>query len=320
MLDTTKIIVIIFIAAVIVLLIINLDKLTGSGKTYNAQNKECYNAPFDSAIVDPRKHPYSRDIAFRPDDQTTPSLDDDVVNDATKIFTHLADQEYGVNVYGNTADTDPSKRFSRGVTRLIKQDGSDNTKRQGDQGAYDVDGIRVDTKEFSADIRYAIDDDRLVSSSYRATDINGELMLESNNYVNTCAVPTLYQSELLTRTVDVPLLLGDDIDIPYSNILDKVQNPDMSDEDYHKMLKERTELKLMVRDCNDLRGAHIGDEDDYDKLCEGTRQFEDLDNVVKRYRSNTLGAIDGEYRGYSATNAVRNGMKMYDIVDRLNSN
>lgn len=54
--------------------------------------RESFYASFDEKYIDPKIHPYSRDIGFRPDaqDQINSNIKND---DGTKLYTHLTDIE-----------------------------------------------------------------------------------------------------------------------------------------------------------------------------------------------------------------------------------
>lgn len=358
-----EIIKIILIFTLVLLITIILVK-SSNPKSNSSSIKECYYASMDDTMIDPRVHPYSKDITFRPDSDDDPddnynkygktitaglvnydvpnkfenqidsvgslniNVPDHMSHDPTKVFTHLDNQDAGLNDYDNTVDTDDFKN-------VIKQRQDDLYRHTG----YDPQGLRGNNKPLRLikkinrlrDMREAltnvgkhINNDRIFMpdverdikkvsdverfSSYYNTDINGYVIRETNNIANTCANKNFYVGSMLDTKADVPLLDGDIIDFPFSDQIDKVDNPTMSDDDYSSELKRSTGLKIFVKDVSKCK---IDDMEE----CEKGLDYEDMDTVIDRYRLNTFNAYRGCYRNNSCTAASQNGMLMYDRVD-----
>ena len=75
-------------------------------RTNNYGDMEHYNPSFDSRYVDPRVHPYSKDVVFRPDTDKHYALDDIANNDPDKIV--VAPYKWANDPNTNTSDIIPA--------------------------------------------------------------------------------------------------------------------------------------------------------------------------------------------------------------------
>jgi hypothetical protein len=263
---------------------------------------EHYNASFDSKYVDPRVHPYSTNVTYRPDSNVRFGLDDIANTDSTKIFDHLADQKRGLNEYDNTYDTDPRHNAIRpfngrqpNVNEMIRE----NVRRIRD-ASNRPSQFELDTKTVQPP--YA--------SSYTDTDINADSMFESNNIVRYCSNTIVDHGDTAPRfTNNVPT------DRPYARIIgdaDIGANMDMNDKEYHDMTTSRPNMETYIRINNDY--GHFSNKDnDVKKDINGLTE---ISNVIDAYRNNTLDSIQGTSRdGYSKNEysnaSAQTGIKMY---------
>ncbi|VBB18699.1 hypothetical protein YASMINEVIRUS_1231 [Yasminevirus sp. GU-2018] len=360
----------VLIIAVILLIILLLSRQSTPKVTKESGNKECYYESTDQTMIDPRVHPYSKNIAFRPDSNDDPddiyrnigkaitaglanqnvsnnlenqidsqsnlnvNIPDHMNNDPTKIFTHLEDQDRGLNDYDNTIDTNhfnntvrerhqdiysssntfdkdlrasdkPRRHFNKVALlrgerekerELIAKETMSNIGRE----------KRVFMPDINRDVREIGKDKRF--SSYYNTDIDEYVIRETNNIVNSCSNKNFYAESLLDTKSNVPLLDGDQIDFPYSDQIDDVEDPTMSDADYQEEIKRSSNVKVMVKDVSKCKIEEMDE-------CEKGLEYEDLGSVIDRYRLNTFDAYRGCYKNNTCTVASRNGMPMYDRVD-----
>lgn len=75
---------------VFLLIVIVIYKSTYQQRSQSRLYREPFYASFDEKYIDPKIHPYSHDIGFRPDAQNQPNTN---IGDGTKLYTHLTDIE-----------------------------------------------------------------------------------------------------------------------------------------------------------------------------------------------------------------------------------
>lgn len=335
--------------------------------------KEEYVASFDYNVVNPRVHPYSKNITFRPDSNESPDMLNKFyeTDDSTKMFTHIEDQDMGVNLYANTADTDPYKNYIRPqhnfqhsfierrkradsdlnlglVTKptLLRGTRSDRLDRSNRlerlyQSKRDVDvdldlSTVSDSDRISRTVKPNVEPDNVLAtiymgdtkflpdtdgerqkeierqvkrnSIYYETDIDGNIINETNNIGGSCSRIDFFDNSVI-ETHDHPLIDDDDID-RYADVNEKIANDTMSDEDYAEYLSNLQNMTIYSKDT-----AVCGIEEKEKEECERNLKYEKLSDIIDRYRSNTNESVRSFYRNSSYTVPVRKGVPMYDIID-----
>lgn len=170
---------------------------------------ECYDASFDWKYANPRTNPYSKNITYRPDADSTYTIDDPVNSDPYKLFDYLSDQEMGVNPIDDTIDTDPKDYTANLSGEPLNQRIRDLRRIHW----YEDRGLKVPTKKpkkksMRKSMRYSMENPmgnpmrksrrksmrNPMTSSYTDTEINEDVVNESNNIARYCE-PTLYQGQ-----------------------------------------------------------------------------------------------------------------------------
>jgi hypothetical protein len=321
------------------------------------------NYMYDQSYVDPKVHPYSRVVSYRPyaqspiplipvtaatfdmswkdienknikhnkkqdntqnnkqnnkqnnsqnNIQTHSSGSDTVLNsgsdtvlnpdlDVNAFLDHVVDQKLGKNVDANTFDTEP-KVNTYFTHHKITQEEPD-----------------IDTFDQNVKKR---------KTSYNDTQINGDSIYETNNIVGYCMAPGEH--------FGVYSISGDDTriipmnDPRFGPSLDQVDmetvepdldqsgvNPNgidnmtedemtMTDNEYYKLMLNRPNERILIKGkiCIPKEGKKVEEE-----------KLMDMNRLIDQYRANTFDTYRGLYKNSSATFAIRNGGKMYDIVD-----
>jgi len=126
--------------------------------------REPFSAASDSQYVDPRVHPYSRTITYRPDTPAMYVLNDDVNNDPNKLYDHLDDQERGM-------------RECDGAVNLVNEC---NKSRS-------VKPVQPDTNEQRKVMAIRQQSAQLPVSTYISTIPRRDSLHETNNLTHYCA-------------------------------------------------------------------------------------------------------------------------------------
>lgn len=267
------------------------------------QERECYDAAFDSKYIDPRVNPYSKDIAFRPDTDIVYGLDDPMNNDPDKLFDYLSDQDRGVNEYDNTLDTDPRhnvinlrREFVKAREEqlgLMELDQELRQRARPGQGMRErvLAGIRKRENEQERMHRYRMAR-KPFTSSYTNTEIDEDIVNESNNIARYCANS---QPDVGGMPDDKGSVLPDGVDRPYSAIIDDLSDAemDMDNKAYYDLISNRPEQKTYIQIDDDFGQFNQNGGDGRVKDING---LADITKVMNVYRDNTLRSIRGGYR------------------------
>lgn len=257
---------------------------------------EHYNASFDSKYVDPRVHPYSNNVTYRPDSNVRYGLDDIANTDSTKIFDHLADQNRGLNEFDNIYDTDPRHNATRPFNG--RQPNINETIRERIRAIKDAVNR---PSHFESDTKIV---QPPYASSYTDTDINADSMFESNNIVRYCSNTTVDHGNSAPKFKNNVMT-----DRPYAvatnNNIDA--NMDMNDKEYHDMMTSRPNMETYIKINNDY--GHFTKKNNDDK--KDIVGLTELSNVIDAYRNNTLDSIQGSRKDGYADASAQTGIKMY---------
>jgi hypothetical protein len=240
------------------------------------EERETYNASFDFKYADPRVNPYSRDVTFRPDTNDMYGLDDPANNDPNKLFDHLNDQHGGIG-------------------RPEFQNNSENL-RSIDTNPESTNGIR---SRFHP-----------MSSSYTNTEIDNDIVRESNNIGRYC----VNTSPLVgVMGDDKGNILPDGIDRPYSAIIDDIseEDMDMDNKQYYDLISGRSGQRTYIQ-IDDAFGRF--NQNAGDGRVKDVEGLGDITNVMDTYRNNTLYSISGGYRNGRSAVGSESDKKMYDMI------
>jgi hypothetical protein len=230
-------------------------------------------------------------------DDTDASMNPD--RNQNVLFDHVADQQLGLNVDPNTHDTEPQINKYNIHHRVTLSNPKKNIFDQ-----------QVKNRR----------------TSYTDTQIDGDLVYDTNNIVGYCTAPNEHFSIYSSSGEDTRIIpmndtrFGPSLDQVAMGIVVQDNFPDrnldtvdgmteeemtMTDCEYIKLLKGRSKTKiLMDTDCT------------YDKKQKkNTCVVSDMNDVADRYRLNTVNTYRGLYKNSSTLFANRSGGKMYDTVD-----
>lgn len=245
-------------------------------------------------------------------DDTDSSLHPDRNQDI--LFDHVADQKLGLNIDPNTYDTEPQ------INKYNKHH-KISTCNPSTQMLESAGSPQCNPKKNIFDQKI-----KNRNTSYTDTQIDGDLVYDTNNIVGYCTAPGEHFSIYSSSGEDTRIIpmndtrFGPSLDHAAMGIVVQDNFPDkyldtvdgmtedemtMSDCEYLKLLKDRTKTKiLMDNDCT------------YDKEQKrNTCVVSDMNDVADRYRLNTVDTYRGLYNNSSTLFSIRNGGKMYDTVD-----
>ena len=241
------------------------------------EERETYNASFDFKYADPRVNPYSKDVTFRPDTNDMYGLDDPANNDPNKLLDHLSDQRIGRPEFQNNSEN----------LRSIDTNNQENVMSP------------VSRSRFHP-----------MSSSYTNTEIDNDIVRESNNIGRYCVNTS---PAIGVMGDDKGNILPDGIDRPYSAIIDDIseEDMDMDNKQYYDLISDRSGQRTYIQ-IDDAFGrfnqnAGDGKVKDVDGLT-------DISNVIDTYRNNTLYSISGGYRNGRSAVGAESDKKMYDVI------
>jgi hypothetical protein len=228
------------------------------------EERETYNASFDFKYADPRVNPYSKDVTFRPDTNDMYGLDDPVNTDPNKLLDHLSDQHRGVVRSGSEFQNNPVN---------LRSDAMNNQ-----EGA---NGLR---SRFYP-----------MSSSYTNTEIDNDIVRESNNIGRYCVNTSL---DMGAMGDDKSNVLPDGIDRPYSAVIDDIseEEMDMDNKQYYDLISGRQGQRTYIQ-IDDAFGRF--NQNAGDGRVKDVNGLADITNVMDTYRDNTLYSISGGYRNNS---------------------
>lgn len=269
------------------------------------QEKECYNPSFDSKYIDPRVSPYSKDIAFRPDTGAVYGLDDTVNSDPDKLFDHLSDQNQGLNVYDNIIDTDPLHNNVNLRREYVAQ--REKHHRRMKHLGYNSNESNGTREHMTSETMRS----KPMTSSYTNTEIDNDIINESNNIAGYCTSLTPVTGAMAD---DKETVLPDGVDRPYSAIINDIDElgMDMDNKQYYDMISGRPEYKTYIQIDENFGRFNQNAGDSRVKDING---LADITQVMDAYRNDTLYSISGGYKNSkSAVGTETKKNKMYDTV------
>lgn len=282
-----KTLLIIAVLALIIIIIYN---------NFSTNNvNEHYYASFDSRYIDPSVNPYSKDITYLPYARTEPVINDPANSDTTKLFTATSDFDKGLDILSDTYDTDPKNR-----QRFVP------------------DGIGHVTTEYMPNELSDLREVREGMSDIEEDIMNYSEGLEGTFNIEKCeglGPYEIYYDTAYTDSGAYPSPLTDDgnIEHPYTRSrcrdIDIMNSSDMtlSDDEYKTMLKNMENTKILVKDVSSCPIDEKQREE-----CEKNLKYEDLCNVVKKYRQAAFNTIIDGYTSRSCNIPFDNGVMEYD--------
>jgi len=290
--------------------------------------REGYYGSFDPTWIDPSVDVYSRNISFRPYATDVYKVRDPALEDpATKIFTHLEDQDRGEFIRSNTYDTDPSHMQQATIPVVYdKMDAIRDVNENINEGMICIGDLCNNMNEKETEINRMERLNRMGCLSFDNDHTSMNMVVEEESgsehfthhsgdhkenpkpknqeqYLN---IPSYYYATSDPIIREAPMM--DDPTFPYTNQPDEYERMSMSDEEYIRYLDKGKAPKIMVKDtslCNI-----------YNKeACEKALDYVDMNELSNRRRWPKNSDIpDKGFRDSMWKWAVKNDMTQYDYV------
>jgi hypothetical protein len=388
-----KIVLIIFALVVLLCIIIGCNSVSTNNNGNREEYEQTSNYLYDQKYIDPKIHPYSRAISYRPDAQppiiqipissvtnaqtnaplckisdnvpkcqvqTNPSgiisatvkLADSTTNmdrtvDKIKIPAQLRQNVDFSDIDDTDPMADPDTNLDIVRDHVVDQKLGLNVKPNTDNALNPDRAISLNTAHQTSkyDPKLSIFDQKIKTNNttYSDTQIDGDLVYETNNIVGYCTVPGehfgIYSSSgedmrIIPMNdprfgphldqIDAGVIVQDDFPIGKLNkvgsrkndglnvdgsYVDSISEKDMTmnDDDFYKMIMDRPKMQVMMEDTTDC----VYDESEKKRVCAIT----DINKVADKFRLNTFDTYRGLYRNSSSAYSIRNGAKMYDTID-----
>lgn len=263
------------------------------GSTSTSYKNECYTS-FDPNLVDPYINPYSKDVNFRPSLKDEPSIrlakikndgtsyttnaslskhlsmDDPMNKDPTKIFTHIEDQDMGLNKYPNTYD-DTYPMFAQSINAPINMTYKPDNLSELRGVREDIDA--ADLANFSMSESLVIDDETDLKLNQLANnndnDINGDCKINIEKFNN---------DEPYSDSIkNFPHMNIHHYDDNY-NMIPSIKNMQSSMDRYKIFIKDQDMCPMFNDDCiNNI-------------------PYENMHDVLNRHKMKNFDRINNSYR------------------------